>query len=241
MRWLWAHDAGVPQPLGWIAELSMLTYVPVSGRLLGDTIFDERAATDMEWTAEWLAALHASPLPLDRSFDVTNELKNLREWSSVVGARHPDQAHAAERISAQLAQLPTKLGGAPSRPIHKDFHLQHVFVADRARVIDLDEVRLGDPTFDVAHFCAYLRLLGLRAPDRAACIDRRRDEFLAAYRRRSECDLNGRFDAFYAYTCLKIAKQLCTLRGLEPRPRAEEEHRQTAAILHEGLAALGSA
>src|SRR5439155_25001823 len=149
-------------------QLSMLTYLPVSGRIPSDAIFDIRATPDMERTAEWLAALHCSPLPLDRSFQVANELKNLREWSSLVGARHPDQARTAERISAHLAERPSRLGAASSRPIHKDFHIQHVFLADRARVIDLDEVRLGNPAFDVAHFCAYLRLLGLRAPGREA-------------------------------------------------------------------------
>ena len=44
--------------------------------------------------------------------------------------------------------------------------------------------------------------------------------------------------AFYAYTCLKIAKQLCTVAGVLPRPHGEEEHRQAAAMLEEGGAAL---
>src|SRR5439155_47028 len=53
MRWLWDQAAsgtpelGVPRPLGWIPELSMLVYLPVSGRVLGDAIFDERAAAYM--------------------------------------------------------------------------------------------------------------------------------------------------------------------------------------------------
>ena len=127
---------------------------------------------------------------------------------------------------------------ATGRPIHKDFHHEHVFVADRAHVIDLDEARLGDPTFDVAHFCAYLRLLACRVPAMAFTLGRRRDEFIAAYRCRSGRDLGQRYGAFYAYTCLKIAKQLCMHSGVAGRPHGEEEYRQTAAMLREGLAAL---
>jgi len=50
-------------------------------------------------------------------------------------------------------------GVVPAVPIHKDFHPGHVLVGDHVYVIDLDEARRGDPTFDVAHFCSYLELL----------------------------------------------------------------------------------
>ena len=39
----------------------------------------------------------------------------------------------------------------PAVPIHKDLHPGHVLVGDDVYVIDLDEARNGDPTFDVAH------------------------------------------------------------------------------------------
>ena len=238
MQWLWDHAFAVPRPLGFLPELSMLVYVPVPGRPLGKGLFDDRAAADMDLAAAWLAALHRSALPLDRAFDFGNELKNLRKWAAVVGERHPDHAGAAERISKRLAELASEMGAETVRPIHKDFHHDHVFVADRAHVIDLDEARLGDPMFDVAHFCAYLRLLGCRVPAMRLTLGRRRDEFIAAYRCRSECDLGQRYSVFYAYTCLKIAKQLCMHSGVAPRPNAEEQYCQTAAMLQEGLAAL---
>ena len=150
----------------------------------------------------------------------------------------PDQAGAADRITRRLSELSPELGAETGRPIHKDFHHQHVFVAERASVIDFDEVCLGDPNFDLGHFCAYLALLSCRVPARVATLARRRDEFLTSYDRRAGWRRDGRLAAFYAYTCLKIAKQLCTAAGVLPRPHGEEEHRQTAAMLQEGLAAL---
>src|SRR5438094_251019 len=244
MRWLWDQAAsgtpelGVPRPPGWIPELSMLVYLPVSGRVLGDAIFDERAAAYMDMAAAWLSALHRSRLPLDKVFDVGAELANLHTWSATVAERYPDRAGAADRISRRLAELSSALGAETGRPIHKDFHHQHVFVAERASVIDFDEVRLGDPHFDLAHFCAYLTLLGCRFPAMTATLERLRDEFLRSYRRHAEWEIDERFAAFYAYTCLKIAWQLCTGIGLLPRPQGEEQRRQTAVMLEEGMAAL---
>src|SRR5438128_541823 len=206
MRWLWDQAAsgspelGVPRPLGWIPELSMLVYLPVSGRVLGDAIFDERAAAYMDMAAAWLSALHGSRLPLDKVFDVGAELANLHTWSATVAERYPDRAGAADRISRRLSELSSALGAETGRPIHKDFHHQHVFVAERASVIDFDEVRLGDPHFDLAHFCAYLTLLGCRFPAMTGTLDRLRDEFLTSYRRHAEWAIEERFAAFYAYT-----------------------------------------
>ena len=244
MRWLWDYAAsgspelGVPRPLGWIPELSMLVYLPVGGRVLGDAILDERAATYMDLAAAWLSALHRSGLPLDRAFDVGNELANLRAWSSIVGDRYPDEAAAADRISRRLSERSSELGAESGRPIHKDFHYQHVFVADRASVIDFDEFRLGDPNFDLAHFCAYLTLLGCRLPAMADVLGRHRDRFLVAYSRQAGWHMDGRFPVFYAYSCLKIARQLCGGTGVLPRPYADEQRRQTSAMLAAGIASL---
>src|SRR5438552_11153663 len=244
MRWLLVQAAlgspelGVPRPLGWIPELSMLVYLPVGGRVLGDAILDERAATYMDLAAAWLSALHRSGLPLDRAFDVGNELANLRAWSSIVGDRYPDEAAAADRISRRLSERSSELGAESGRPIHKDFHYQHVFVTDRASVIDFDEFRLGDPNFDLAHFCAYLTLLGCRLPAMADVLGRHRERFLVAYSRQAGWHIDGRFPVFYAYSCLKIARQLCAGTGVLPRPHADEQRRQTSAMLAAGIASL---
>ena len=57
----------------------------------------------------------------------------------------------------------------------------------------------------------------------------------AAYARVTEWEPNERFVYFYAYTCLKIAKQLCSMRGLRPRPEGEEQARQVALMLDQGI------
>ncbi len=125
--------------------------------------------------------------------------------------------------------------GAASR-VHKDFHYKHVLVDGGLRVIDFDEVRLGDPAYDVAHFCVHLRLLACRTlgdPDGYAGLER---AFLVAYTRRGGAVPIDRYAWFATYTCLKIAKQLCTTRGVRPRPDGDEVRRQVQVMLAQGLA-----
>jgi hypothetical protein len=64
--------------------------------------------------------------------------------------------------------------------------------------------------------------------------------FLNAYARATGWAPNDRFNYFYTYTCLKIAKQLCSMRGLRPRPEGEEQQRQVKLMLDQGLGALPS-
>ena len=240
MCWLAEHGVAVPRPLGWVEELAMLAYLHVPGRMLGEQLFRSGAAVDMEQAAAWLFSLHRSALPLDRTFDVPHEIENIQAWAAVVAEAYPDHAWAADQIAERLADRAREMGTVSDRPIHKDFHHEHVFVGDRVHVIDLDEVRFGDPAYDLAHFCAYLRLQGCRFPAMASTLERRRLEFLDAYERLSGSTASAAYPVFFAYTCLKIAKQLCTSRGLVPRPEVREEHRQTAEILREGLLALGA-
>ena len=49
---------------------------------------------------------------------------------------------------------------------------------------------------------------------------------------------NERFIYFYAYTSLKIAKQLASMRGLRPRPEGEEQQRQVKLMLDQGIGSL---
>jgi aminoglycoside phosphotransferase (APT) family kinase protein len=114
--------------------------------------------------------------------------------------------------------------------IHKDFHPGHVIVNGSVAVVDFDETRLGDPAFDVAHFCAYLHLVALRR-GLAARQAELEAAFLEGYADRSGWEADGRFAFFRAYTAVKIAKQLAVGSGLRPRPTGGERERQARLVL----------
>jgi hypothetical protein len=229
----------VPRPLGTVLDLSMLVYLPVEGTPLDEVLSGPRAVQAIRRTAAWLDALHAAPLSLDRKLQPATEVVNLQAWAALVGQTHPTEGARAARLASDLEATASRLPMTGETVIHKDFHYKHVLVDEvdlGVRVIDFDEVRLGDPMYDVAHFSAHLRLLACRNPRDAGSIAALEGTFLDAYTEQSGRALGHSFFWYATYTCLKIAKQLCTVRGVRPRPDDEEQLRQLTAILDQGLA-----
>jgi hypothetical protein len=233
-----APGVGVPHPLGCVPDLALFVYVPAEGQFLNEVIGTDGALRAMELAGAWLGRLHRGRLPLERHFHIANELVNLQAWASLVGQRYPEVAEGAERIAAYLRERAASLPFETETPLHKDFHYGHILVGERLMVIDLDEMRLGDPNFDLAHFCANLHLLAYRTSDMPYTFSALQRAFLGAYAQQTGWASDERFVYFYAYTCLKIAKQLCTLRGLRPRPEGEEQRRQVALMIEQGLGSL---
>jgi streptomycin 6-kinase len=232
----------VPRPLGGLSDLSMLVYVPVEGTPLDEVLVGGDADDAIEWTAAWLAALHGAALGLDRSMRPETELVNLQAWASLVVRAHPEEGPRASRLAEELAASAGAARPAVETPIHKDFHYKHVLVDGEVGVdggvgvIDFDEVRHGDPMYDVAHFCAHLRLLACRNTAKAASIAATEGGFIGSYVRRCGRPLGPSFPWYAAYTCLKIAKQLSTVRGVRPRPEGPEVLRQLTLMLDQGMA-----
>ena len=248
MHTLWSEvftddpAVGVPRPLGCLADLSMLVYLPAQGVMLNEVIASAQALRYMELAGTWLGTLHSQRLPMRKQLNLANEVVNIQAWATLVGNTHPDQAEAAARIAGYLKERVGALQLEMQSPIHKDFHHAHIVVADHGppalKVIDLDELRLGDPNFDLAHFCANLHLLAYRTTNLPFTFSALQSAFLNAYIQRTGWVSDERCLYFYAYTCLKIAKQLCSVRGLRPRPQGEEQHLQVQLMLQQGLDAL---
>jgi aminoglycoside phosphotransferase (APT) family kinase protein len=156
-------------------------------------------------------------------------VKNIQAWAELVDQELP--AAAAERAGALAREL---RGAAPAlrldcgTPIHKDLHYRHVLVGRRVCVIDFDEMRMGDPAFDVAHFCTYLRLLAIRHDRSVEHLER---AFIDEYTRLTGWTNDERFQFFLVYTFIKIARQLCLMRGVLPIATGAERDRQVAAVL----------
>lgn len=233
-----AHPAlHVPTPLGCVPDLAMLVYVPVDGRFLDELIVEGRVDV-MRPVAEWLHVLATSGVAVDRTFDMEAELVGAQGWSALIEHHYPEEAGKAREILRRLRLTAPSLRLQTGAVLHKDFHYRHVLVDGGVGAVDFDEVRSGDPTLDVAHFCAHLRLLACRTEQQGpAMFARLEEEFLRAYSAVSGWEPDPRQSFFYAYTCLKVAKQLCTSRGVRPRPEGEEARRQVAAMLEGGLGA----
>jgi hypothetical protein len=228
-------DIGVPKPVAHLPELRMSVFTASPGRPLDRLGGDEREAATVA-AARWLSTLHGSPLSLDRRLDLAAETRNLDAWARLVAGRHRRANGAATLLAGRLTALAPGIRPSAGSPIHKDFHYQHTLVEPGGMVvIDLDEARAGDPSVDVAHFVANLRLLRLREAITSGGPAHLESVFLSAYAARTGYERDARHRWFGAYTCLKIARQLVCGRGPTPVPGGAELERQVELILDEGL------
>ena len=227
---------GVPRLLGWCPQISLVVYHRADGRPL-DRLSTSDVLAGIRAAGMWLAALHDSGLVVDRQLDWDKELMNIGLWADRVASARPRHADAVRRLAAGLFSSGCELRTSNDAPIHKDFHYRHVITGERTVTLDFDEVRMGPRSFDVAHFCTYLRLLELRgrAPAPTGALQRSFvDVYTGARGWTTEPDLR----IFSAYTCLKIAKQLSGGTGVAPRPHAARLEHELEAMLAHGLALI---
>jgi aminoglycoside phosphotransferase (APT) family kinase protein len=209
----------VPSPVGLAGEQGLLFYREDVGAPLGSLLDGPAGTEGIRSAAEWLARLHSSDLRLPRELSLAREVESTRQWAIEISQLHPPAAAQAGVLASRWAAAAKSAAVDVVVPIHKDFHAGHVLIGEQTCVIDLDEARMGDPAFDVAHFCTYLAQLG--APASSV------EEFLDAYSTATGWADKGSLAPFRAYTCLKIAKQAVV--GSGPFRHDDLEHRLAIA------------
>ncbi|MGH3459451.1 phosphotransferase [Aeromicrobium sp.] len=226
----------VPSPIGLASEHRLLFYREDQGKRLDSSL----NAAGVRRAAGWLARLHMSELRLPREFSQEREVESTGQWAELIALVHPPAAAAATDLASRWAEAAQAGRHTGTVPIHKDFHAGHVLLGDdHTCVIDLDEARMGDPTFDVAHFCTYLFELG--------AVHYLTKVFLDEYAAATGWTDRGSYAAYCAYTSLKIAKQAAAgsgpYRGLSIARRMEAVDaaltRGAAWLTPSGLAASG--
>lgn len=209
----------VPSPVGLAGDQGLLFYREDVGAPLGSLLDGPAGIDGVRSAAEWLARLHSSDLRLPRELSLAREVESTRQWAIQISHLHPPAAARAGALASRWAAAARSAAVDAVVPIHKDFHAGHVLIGEQTCVIDLDEARMGDPAFDVAHFCTYLDQLG--APALAV------EEFVDAYSTATGWADKGSLAPFRAYTCLKIAKQAVV--GSGPFRHVDLAHRLAIA------------
>jgi len=220
----------VPAPLAYLPHLALVLYRAASGVPLSAVQTQSAALDGVRDAAGWLARLHLSRTCLPRAFDTGQEIRTAQQWAEAVAIHDPSLREAAHRLAvrwptAARPRIDTFV------PIHKDFHPGHVLIDRRVCVLDLDEARLGEAAYDLAHFCVYLEWSGEQA-------ERLRTAFLQEYVRVTGWSDDGAFARYSAYTWLKIAKQLAVGSGPWREAGADQGWTPAAAV-ERGAACLG--
>lgn len=229
----------VPRPVALLREVGMTLHEAAAGSTL-DTLSEPERPAAVEAAARWLAALHGSPIRPERRVNPDSEARKATERAARLAAQNRELAGPADRLVRSLDAMPAATADDETA-LHRDFHYQHVvFGHDVVTAFDLDEVRRGEVAIDVAHFCAYLRLLAVRergSPDALAHLER---AFVDAYAAETGYAEGARHRVHFGAACLKLADQLVRSRGPAPLPLGAERIRQAYVVLDEGLRCLAA-
>jgi Ser/Thr protein kinase RdoA (MazF antagonist) len=179
----------VPAVLGSVPELGLWLQRRMPGRPLTAWLDRPVAPQTLDLlarTGRALAALHASPQPVDRCWTADDELAGLRRRFAAMVADRPALAgrlaalqRDCETLGAQLAQQP---GAGCASGIHRDFYPCQVLVdGERLVLLDFDLYAIGPPALDVGNFVAHLVEHAVRRLGDAAALDAGAQAFRAAY------------------------------------------------------------
>jgi aminoglycoside phosphotransferase (APT) family kinase protein len=164
----------------------------------------------------------------ERSLD--HELARIDGWLAEVAPQLPgDAARRLHEARERWRGLARELAAPERVMIHKDYYLAHVLWDGRGVwVVDFDELAVGDPAFDVAHFLAHLeyhaRRTGAEVAPWSEAAARFRDGYPVLEAPRS---FDARLRFYAAYTFLKLAATVLR-RGRQGGSRLAESLAESA-------------
>jgi len=117
-----------------------------------------------------------------RRYTHGRHFETLGGWKRQLIEVYPEGERLLADLLGGIEERVRGLSGWIPGPTHRDFSPKHLVVAGAQLVgLDFDEFCQYDPAFDVAHFVAQLRFLGLTHFGALNHFDWLADRFLAAY------------------------------------------------------------
>ncbi len=162
MRSLWncgfAREAEdgicIPEPLGFMPELGMLLMEEAPGRKIRNLINRDGDPAHMKLLARTLAKLHRCPRVTERRARLEDQIPNAQQE---LAKAFPGLAEAIKYCVTTVHAVTQHFSLETSTLVHGDFHLAQVlFDGQRAWLLDLDGVKLGDPASDLGNVLVLL-------------------------------------------------------------------------------------
>jgi aminoglycoside phosphotransferase (APT) family kinase protein len=130
-----------------------------------------------------LVKLHQSGVAAGSRYTFRRHLETLASQKLRLTRVLPELDGLLKSILCRIEERGVALSGWTPGPTHRDFSPDHlVFNKGCVTALDFDEFRQYDPMFDVAHFMAHLRLLGMRYTGDVTRFDELGRIFQTAYR-----------------------------------------------------------
>ena len=236
LRELRCHGFGtrrytVQQPLAYDRARHLLLLDWVEGPLLSSLLL---AAPDVsqsiEGAAAWLLSLHTCGVTSGRRYTFSRHLHTLNIWRQLLTEVFPEDEHRMSDLLGWIEERGRALSGWTPGPTHRDFSPEHLVVpGDQLAGLDFDEFCQYDPLFDVAHFAAHLRFLGLTHFGSLRRFDWLADRFQASYKAGTQQYSTERVRLYEAISYFKLARIVAVVQ----RPKGWEWI--GAALLREAL------
>lgn len=204
----------VPRPLAYVPEHHLLLLSWAKGDLLSSVFlarFD--AAQEIAGAAQWLLRLHNCGVRTGRRYSFRGHLHTLAGWKELLTEVYPEGDRLLGDLLARFEERGSQLAGWTPGPVHRDFSPEHLVVqGDQFTGLDFDEFCQYDPLFDVAHFTAHLRLLGLTHFGTLSHFDWLADRFLAAYEAGGGEPLGERVSFYEGIAYFKLCRFVALVR-----------------------------
>jgi Ser/Thr protein kinase RdoA (MazF antagonist) len=160
----------------------------------------------VERSAAWLVKLHTSGVTGRRWYTFDRHLHTLAHWQRRVVDVYPEATSPLAAVLRRIEAGGRALSGWEPAPTHRDFSPDNVVVdGSQLSALDFDEFCQYDPLFDVAHFVAHLRLLGLTSSGPVQRFDALATRFQMAYEEQAKEYSAARVRLYEAITYLKLA------------------------------------
>jgi aminoglycoside phosphotransferase (APT) family kinase protein len=157
------HDGRVrvAQPEGFVAELAMVVWQPVTGGELEPHLDTAHGGARVRAAAEALATLHALPPVSARRRPVTAELERFHRRATNVARVAPAAGQPLTELVSALVDRSARIDHSPDGLVHGDCKPSQFRIdgSDLA-LLDFDHCGLADPASDVGTFLASLRQRG---------------------------------------------------------------------------------
>lgn len=218
---LWRHGFAdgqltVSEPLAYDPHWQLLLLDHSKGELLRNLILTRSdLGGTLEGAAEWLAKLHGCGVSDGRRYTLRDHLRMLRARESALEQASPSAARRFGEILTGIESFAVEAEEGSAGPTHRDFSPDHLLVEkNRFTGLDFDEFCQYEPLFDVAHFMAHVRYLGLLHSSSLHHFDSLAARFWAAYQSCSRNRSFARLELNLALAYLKLAQ----IVGLVTRP-----------------------
>lgn len=197
----------VARPVAYLSDLHALVQEEAPGESFRQVLLRDHgqvADTAARQVARALATLHLDHVPTSQQRLLKDQVAKLEHVGRLLLWACP---HLHEEVGTIVRSVAASLKEIPLAPTHLDLKPDHILLAERTALIDLDSLALADPVFDAAYLLAHMSSLRPRFTAAKAFIEEYFNHVPGAWR--------SRFAHNYASAALKMA--LGFFRRQEPR------------------------